>query len=844
MFPLGPSLGRRARKAALIGCLGATVCGRAAAAPLTPGPRPDGTVVLHNQWPLRPVGQQIAVGDFPVATAVSPDGRWAAVLNAGTQAHAITLVDLSTRAVVQSVPVHEAFCGLAFSPDGRLLACSGGSDGVVDLFSVSGSGLGSKRSVPVAKPSDGGVVAGVAFSPDGKAVLATILFGGGLVRFDVSTGAVQWTSLREGEPSSERPVKDDAKVAPNDVFAVRELIDQNDLLNVVCDKRRGVAYATAWGHSSVEVVDLRSGKPVAEWSCGLHPNDLVLSDDGRLFVSNGGLNTVTVIDTRSGETLETLSSSLRANDLPGSTPDSVALSPDQGRLFVANGYTHNVAVFDVHARGESRALGFIPAGWFPSAVRLTPDGNTLLVLTARGLEARADAVGWKTKRHDINNLYVGSLALVPVGSPERFAADLSVWTASAQSLRPAPAPARSPGNPIPDVAGGATPLRYVIYIIKENRTYDQVLGDMPQGNGDPRLCLFPEAITPNAHAIARRFVLLDNVFANAEVSASGHEWSMAGYSSEFVEKTWPVEYGHAKSNVPYGAEAHFKAAIPALGYIWDQAAAAGVSYRSYGEFVVGPGTPSDPVTSTLASLRGHVDPAYVGWNQAYKDVDRARRFISELHRFEAAGDMPRLQILRLPQDHTVGARGKGWTPNAMVADNDLGLGQIVDAISHSSFWAKTLVLVIEDDAQSGPDHVDAHRTVAYAVSPYIKPGSVDSTPYTTCSLLRTMELVLGLPPMSQFDAAAAPLWASFQATADFRPYSVIVPAVDMDARNPTGTELSRLSSHFDFSKEDQVDDRLLTRVIWKAVRGEGAEPPAPVHAAFVRTLPKGDDDDD
>ena len=843
-FPIGSSPGRRLLALALVGFIASIPSPLASAAPLTPGPRPDGTVVLHNQWPIKPVGQQVPVGDFPVATAVSPDGRWAAVLNAGYLAHSITLVDLAKRAVVQTVPVHEAFAGLAFSPDGRSIACSGGSDGVVDVFPVSDSGIGAKRSLKVANPSDGGVVAGVCFSPDGKSVLATVLFGGGLVRVDVATGSILWKSLDENAPSADRPVKDDSKAAPNDVFEVRQLIDQTDFLNVVCDKRRGVAYTTAWGRSSVQVVDLASGKPLAEWGCGLHPNDLVLASDGRLFVSNGGLNTVTVIDTHSGKTLETLSSSLRASDPPGSTPDSVALSADQKRLFVANAYTHNVAVFDVSEAGESRSLGFIPTGWFPSAVRLSPDGKTLLVLTARGLEAKADAVGWKSKHRDINNIYVGSLALNPLGAGDRFAADLSEWTKTAQQLRPAAAPAPRPDNPIPSVVGGPTPLRYVIYIIKENRTYDQVLGDMPEGNGDPKLCLFPQAITPNAHAIARRFVLLDNMFANAEVSASGHEWSMAGYSSEFVEKTWPVEYGHSKSNVPYAAEAHFKAAVPALGYIWDQAAAAGVSYRSYGEFVVGTGTKADPFTSTLASLQGHVDPSYVGWNQSYKDVDRAKRFISELHRFEAAGDMPRLQIMRLPQDHTVGARAKGWTPNAMVADNDLGLGQIVDAVSHSVFWPKTMIVVIEDDAQSGPDHVDAHRTVAYVASPYVKSGSVDSTPYTTCSLLRTMELVLGLAPMSPFDASAAPLWASFQATADLRPYSAIVPAVDMNARNPSGTALSRMSSRFDFSKEDMVDDRKLTRVIWKAVRGEDAEPPAPVHAAYVRTLPKGDDDDD
>ncbi|HVU36510.1 MAG TPA: alkaline phosphatase family protein, partial [Opitutaceae bacterium] len=409
--------------------------------------------------------------------------------------------------------------------------------------------------------------------------------------------------------------------------------------------------------------------------------------------------------------------------------------------------------------------------------------------------------------------------------------------------RPRPAPPREAGGPIPDRVGGKSPIRHVIYVIKENRTYDQVFGDLPAGNGDPSLCLFGEHVTPNLHALARDFVLLDNFYANAEVSASGHEWSMGAYAAEFVEKTWPIEYGHKGTKVPYPAEGHFAAAVPALGDLWDRAAAAGISYRSYGEFVTAAKRPTDPAVCAVPALKGHFDPSYRPWDQSYRDVDRVARFVADLHGFEKTGEMPRLQILRLPQDHTAGAKAGSWAPTAMVADNDLAVGQLVEAVSHSKFWRDTAIFIVEDDAQNGPDHVDAHRTEALVISPWTRRHVVDSTPYTTCSMLRTMELILGLEPMSQFDAAATPMWASFQSRPDFSPWTDRPAQVDMDRRNPAGTRGARESAGFDFSHEDAVDDLALNRVVWEAVRGEHSVMPAPVHAAFVREITTASDGD-
>ena len=397
---------------------------------------------------------------------------------------------------------------------------------------------------------------------------------------------------------------------------------------------------------------------------------------------------------------------------------------------------------------------------------------------------------------------------------------------------------------VPRMAGASTPLDHVIYVIKENRTYDQVLGDLPQGNGDPALCLFPEKITPNHHALAREFVLLDNFYANAEVSASGHEWSMGAYATEFVEKDWPISYRGGPTKFKYPSEGRFAAAVPANGYLWDRAAAAGISYRSYGEFTTNGRTPADPVTTTIPALRGHIDEHYRGWDLGYPDARRADRFIAELHRFDAAGEMPRLQIVRLPSDHTEGTRPGSRTPRAMVADNDLALGRLVEAVSRSRFWPRTVIFVVEDDAQNGPDHVDAHRTVALVISPYVRRGAVDCTPYTTCSMLHTIELLLGLAPMSLFDEAAAPMRRTFCDQPDLTPYTARPAGVNLEERNTANSPLAAISLGLDFSKEDAADEQALNRAVWASVRGAGSIMPAPVHAAFVRPLVPADADDD
>jgi hypothetical protein len=486
---------------------------------------------------------------------------------------------------------------------------------------------------------------------------------------------------------------------------------------------------------------------------------------------------------------------------------------------------------------------------------VTPNGKTLLVTNGKGIVSKPNPQGPQPGRSAppgttveyIGSLFKGTLSIIPLPERAAFQSQLEKYTADAYRCSPllkdnGPSLKRPDKNPVPGGLGEASPIKHCIYIVKENRTYDQVFGDMKEGNGDTNLCLFPESITPNHHKLAREFVLLDNFYVESEVSADGHEWSMAAYATDFVEKFWPLSYGHNKSKkFAYPSEGHFAIATPAGGYLWDGALAAGVSFRSYGEFVQNGKTPDAPCTTRLKSLEGRFDPLYRSFDMDYPDVKRAERFISELKRFEKEGEMPRLQIVRLPQDHTSGTSAGKWTPTACMADNDLALGMLVEAVSKSKFWASTAIFVVEDDAQNGPDHVDAHRTVALAISPYSRNSGVDSTMYSTSSMLRTIELILGMRPMSQFDAAAPPMYRCFHPNADTRPYRAAMPKTNLDERNTKVAWGADKSRKLDFRREDAADDLVLNEIVWRSVRGPQSKMPAPVRAAFVFASARDDD---
>jgi hypothetical protein len=380
------------------------------------------------------------------------------------------------------------------------------------------------------------------------------------------------------------------------------------------------------------------------------------------------------------------------------------------------------------------------------------------------------------------------------------------------------------GNPIPRKKGEASPIKYVFYIIKENRTYDQVLGDLPQGNGDSTICLFPRKVTPNHHNFAEEFVLLDNFYVNAEVSADGHNWSMAAYANDFVEKTWPTSYGERGGSYDY--EGSREIAFPKDGFIWDYCMRAGISYRSYGEFV-------QSGTQKVKSLEGHFARDFPRFNMNIPDMKRFQEWKKDFDSLLARNDVPKFNTIRLPNDHTAGAREGMPTPRAMLAENDLALGKVVEYISKSKIWKESAIFILEDDAQAGPDHVDAHRSIAFIISPYVKRKKVVSRMYSTASMLRTMELILGLPPMSQYDAAATPMWECFVPQPDLTPYQSLPASYNINEINKGKSAIAKQSEEFNLDVVDAAPDFEFNEVIWKSVKGINSEMPAPVRSSFV-----------
>jgi YVTN family beta-propeller protein len=627
------------------------------------------------------------------------------------------------------------------------------------------------------------------------------------------------------------------------------------------DGRR--VYVSNWGSRSVMVIDTSANKIGGIIQVGDHPNDLELSRDGRtLYVANANSNTVSVIDTAQAKEIEAISTALHPKSPIGSTPNAVALSPDEKTLYIANADNNNVAVVDVTRRRESKVLGFIPTGWYPTSVRVSRDGRRLFVANGKGATSMANPKGPSPYRSRDESQYIGSMlkgTVSIINTPTRARLAQLTRRAYANSpytdelLKAARAPREK--TAIPVRIGDPSPIKHIIYVLKENRTYDQMLGDMKEGNGDPNLCLFGEEVTPNHHAIAREFVLLDNFYVDAEVSADGHNWSTAAYATDYVEKTWPTNY--SRRGRTYDYEGQKKISRPTGGYIWDYCARAGVSYRSYGEFVSmregKPGGGGDQDAwdnkprrenfSNEAALQGHFSPTFPGWDLSIPDNKRVDAWLEEFREFEKNGRLPQFQIVRIGADHTQGTRPGVPTPRAMVAENDLALGRLVEAVTQSKYWATTAIFVVEDDAQNGSDHVDAHRSVALVISPYTKRRYTDSTMYTTSGMLRTMELILGLPPMSQYDAAATPMFNSFTNRADLTQYKAREARIDINEKNAADAPGAARSMEMDFSKEDAAPDIEFNEIIWKSVRGASSQMPAPVRSAFVRIIDDDDDDE-
>lgn len=776
-----------------------------------PGPTSANEYLLPNGWSLSPAGEQIPVGDFPLAIALHPDGKHLFVSNNGNGRQSIDVIDLASRKVVDKAIVEKAWLGLGLSADGKRLFAGGGASNSILAFSFDGGRISPLKPMPVGPAAADIYPGGLCLA--GERLYTANNLGNNVTAVDSTTGRVIGSTDVGDHPY--------ACLAAPDGKAI---------------------YVSLWGAAQVAVLDPQTLKVSARIPTDDHPNAMVFSADGkRLFVANANANTISVIDVAGGKALERISVALYPDSPAGSTTNALALSPDGKRLYAANADNNDIAVVDITRPGQSRVLGFIPVGWYPTAVAVSADGKTLYVANGKGAASHPNPKGPQPNvpgtpsTQYIGRLLLGTVSVIP--APDERA--LARHTAAVYKNVPYSEKTRlgvsfAGESAIPKRVGDKSPISHVIYIIKENRTYDQVFGDIREGNGDSNLTLFGDAITPNHHALVREFVLLDNLYCDAEVSADGHNWSMGAYATDYVEKTWPSQYSGRRRTYDY--EGGTPIAAPSAGYIWDACKRAGISYRSYGEWVVNGLRMGDPGRPRPGALEDHIDPYYRGWDLQYSDVERAKRFLSELQRFEKEGDMPRFQVVRLGNDHTQGTRAGSLSPRSYVAQNDLALGMLVEGITKSKFWPGIAIFAIEDDAQNGPDHVDAHRTVALAISPYIRRGTVDSTMYSTSSMLRTMELILGIPPMSQYDAAAAPMFVSFGARADLKPYRARPASYSLTETNPPRAAGAARSAAMDFDEADAAPDIELNEIIWQSIRGKDSPMPAPVRSAFVRPI--------
>lgn len=767
-------------------------------------------LTLPNGWSLSPLGRSLPLGDLPLNMAVSPNGRRLAVTNNGQSKQTIQLIDPQNEKVLSEVTIRKSWVGLKFSPDGKTLLASGGNDNRILIYATEGDQLVKTDSVVLGKPWPKKIsVAGIETDKSGQTLYAVTKDDSSLYVCDLTTKQIKHQIKLPAEPYTclRSPISDEL-------------------------------YITIWGGEKVVIYDPKQEKVTGEINTGSHPNDLIFSPNGRyLYVACANDNAVSVIDVKARKVLETILTTLYPNAPAGSTPNGLALLKNQ--LLVANADNNCLAVFDVAQPGKSRSLGFIPTGWYPTSVKVI--GKTVFVANGKGFTSKANPKGPNPTRRTtpetqyIGGLFTGTLSMFQMPTaPELTALSKQVYQNTPYKKEQETMAVGEANNPIPMRVGQqSAQIKHVFYIIKENRTYDQIFGDLPGGNGDSTLCIFPERITPNHHALAKEFVLLDNFYVDAEVSADGHNWSTAAYATDFTEKTWPTSYGGRGGTYDY--EGSRPVAYPKKGFIWDYCQRAGLRYRSYGEFEAY----SNKKGSALA---GHFVANYPDFDMSIKDIRRVEIWKKDLDALIAANAVPHFSTVRLGNDHTSGARVGAPTPAAHVADNDQALGQFVDYLSHSPIWNESAIFVLEDDAQNGSDHVDAHRSPALVISPYTRRNHVDHTMYSTSGMLRTIELILGLPPMSQYDAAARPMFACFTNTATLTPYTHIPANIDLDARNTAWTEPARQSEKIDLRYADKIDDRLFNEIIWKTVKGEHSVMPAPRRGAFLQVARKDDDD--
>ena len=775
------------------------------------------TTILPNGWMLTPVGTSLPLGDLPLNMAVSSSKKWMAVTNSGQSKHSLQVIDLVNKKVIVNRRIPKAWYGLKFSADEQYLYASGGHDNWILKYSFQQNKLKLVDSIKLGDKWPNKISPAGIDIDDAKNLLYTVTKeNNSLYVIDLKTKKILQQKQLAGEGYG-------CLLSP--------------------DKK--LLYISCWGCDRVYIYNTQVGEFSGEIAVGDNPNEICLTKKGDfLFVCNANDNSVSVINTSKRQVVEVLNTALYPNSPAGSTTNGVALSEDEKTLYVANADNNCLAVFDVSKPGSSHSRGFIPTGWYPTNVKVI--GKKIYVTNGKGFTSKANPLGPNpTRKHEdviyqggkpvnqyIGGLFTGTMSIIDQPSEVQLSEYSRVVYNNTPFGKTKPVDPVHEGNPIPLKSGEQSPIKYVFYIIKENRTFDQVLSDIPGGNGDSSLLLFGRKFTPNQHNLAEQFVLLDNFYCDGEVSADGHNWSLGAYATDYLEKNWPTKYGDRGGT--YDAEGT-RAIANNKAFIWDQCKKAGISYRTYGEF-------ADDYMANLPVLENHFCPYFTSWDQKVRDTTRFNQWKREFDSLLAQNAVPRFNSMRFINDHTEGLAKGRPTLFAHVADNDWAVGLFIEYLSKSKIWKESAVFIVEDDAQNGPDHVDAHRTTAYVAGGFVKRKFIDHTTYSTTSMLHTIELILGLQPMSQFDASAESMWRSFSKTADLTPFKSVPPNIDITEKNIALSQWQKLSEKFDFAKEDRVPDMEFNLVIWHGIKGDHVPFPAPRRAAFLKSIEDKDDE--
>jgi YVTN family beta-propeller protein len=737
---------------------------------------------LPNDWTIAPPsGTVAATGTLPEGVTLSRDGSRAFVVDAGYAPPGLRIIDTKTLALIARIPLRDAFgSALRDAADDNVWIAGASTNAIVHVDTSAG-----RVDRTVALGNDF-YPTSIARSPDGATLAVTGDLADRVAFVAAAAGRVSAVWGTGAHPKATAFSPDGA-----------------------------LAFVADWDGRMLDVVDPRKGA-VDAIAVGLHPA-AIAADARRLYVADADDDDITVVDIATKRATSRVP--LGLNALVGASPNALTLDGD--RLYVSCGAANAIVVLRVDANGLT-PLGAIPTGWYPTAVAVDRAAGVLYITNGKGERGHANPGYAPLARVHAGDARPGYIAGNLVGSLRRLTIptdeQLATGRGDVAALGAPFAHAQAEHSAVVRANG---PIKHVIYVIKENRTYDQVLGDLSQADGDSALVMFGRRVTPNEHALAERFGIFDRFFDNAHVSADGHNWSTAAFANDYLEKMWPPEYAGRRNLYDFEDGAH--ASVPHAGYLWDLAARGGVSFRNYGEFTSAGALKGGDVTTDMPNLRDRTDLHFPTFDMSVRDVDRLREWQREYDAFERTGTLPQLEIVRLPRDHTAGTRPGSVTPQGMVADNDLAVGKLAEIVSHSRDWSDTAIFVVEDDAQNGADHVDEQRSTFYLISPYAA-GGVQHLTYTTAGVLCTIERILGMPPLTPYDAGARPLAAAFRARPDLRPFDALAATTDTEAVNAAAAYRAQDSARLDFSREDAAPDGVLNDILWHAVKGAAQVP--------------------